>query len=211
PEKRLQFSEVAKALSDQGATIRVRINGSAFDPFTPDTWPKVWESLELEVERVPIMLDHEDQHAVGDAILAWAGGLLGMLVCLLPLEDIQPEEQLEVIGLPEGARQRIEVNRYERSRINRGICISVHGAKCAACGFDFGAVYGQLGRDFIHVHHRIPVSTLGAGYVINPVADLVPVCPNCHAMLHRHDPPLDIEDLRIVLAGRGRYSDPKDS
>jgi 5-methylcytosine-specific restriction enzyme A len=135
------------------------------------------------VERTPIHFDHESESEVRDAILSWAGGLLAMLVCLLPLEDIQPEERFDLLGLPEGARQRIEVNRYERGRVNRAICISVHGTKCAARGFDFEAAYGALGRDFIHVHHKVPVSVLGAGYVINPVRASFPfaqtVTPCC--------------------------------
>jgi 5-methylcytosine-specific restriction protein A len=203
-EKKAQFAAIASALSGQGAKVRIRVNGTALDPLSPSSWPGTWGSLEFELERTPIMFDHENEVEVRDVILSWAGGLLGMLVCLLPLEDILPEEQLDTTGLPEGAKERIEVNRYERSRVNRAVCISVHGPTCAVCGFDFGAVYGALGRDFIHVHHKVPVSVLGAGYLINPVTDLVPVCPNCHAMLHRHDPPLDIEDLKIVLASHGR-------
>ena len=39
--------------------------------------------------------------------------------------------------------------------------------------FDFQSAYGALGRDFIHVHHKVPVSLIGAEYVINPVTDLV--------------------------------------
>ena len=200
-EQRSQCAGVAAALAEQGARVRIRINGAPTDPLSPAAWPASWSALELEVERTPVMFDHEDEDDVRATILTWAGGTLGMLVCLLPLEDIQPDEQLEISGLPEGARQRIEVNRYERSRVNRAVCISVHGIKCAACGFDFGLVYGALGADFIHVHHKVPVSVLGPGYVVNPVTDLVPVCPNCHAMLHRHNPPLDIEDLKTVLTG----------
>lgn len=200
-EQRRQFAAVATALSEQGAAVRIRINGSAADARTPDTWPQSWTSLELEVERTPLMLDHDSEEDLRAAIVSWAGGLLAMLVCLLPLEDLLPEES-GLPGLPEGAKLRVEVNRYERSRVNRAVCIAVHGTRCSACGFDFGAVYGELGRDFIHVHHKVPVSVLGSGYVIDPATDLVPVCPNCHAMLHRHEPPLDIEDLRIVLAGR---------
>jgi 5-methylcytosine-specific restriction protein A len=142
------------------------------------------------------MIDHDDPANAEGLVVFWGGSLLGMAVTLLPVEDVEPEEQLDAKGLPEGARERIEVNRYERNRANRTICIAVHGSACLICDFDFARVYGDMGRDFIHVHHVVPVSKLGPGYVINPAADLVPVCPNCHAMLHRRDPPYRVEELR---------------
>jgi len=60
-----------------------------------------------------------------------------------------------------------------------------HGTACAVCGIDFEKVYGELGKGFIHVHHTVPIHTIGEEYTINPEKDLIPVCPNCHAMLHR--------------------------
>lgn len=210
-DKRLQFAAAANALRDEGATIRMRINGSAAEPSVPELWPRTWTTMELEVERIPVMLDHDNANDVRDVILSWAGGLLAMLICLLPLEDVPVDEPSDDASIPEGAKQRIEVNRYERSRVNRAVCISIHGTKCAACGFDFSAVYGMIGRDYIHVHHKVPVSALGPGYMVNAVTDLVPVCPNCHAMLHRHDPPLDVEELRILLASQKPRPDGVDS
>ena len=68
-----------------------------------------------------------------------------------------------------------------------------------ACDLDFEARYGSIGRNFIHVHHEVPIADIGADYEVNPVRDLKPVCPNCHAMLHRQDPPLSIEALRAML------------
>ena len=64
---------------------------------------------------------------------------------------------------------------------------------------NFEKVYGNIGKGFIHVHHVLPVSQLGAGYVIDPVKDLVPVCPNCHAMLHQKNPPLLPEQLLEIM------------
>jgi 5-methylcytosine-specific restriction protein A len=64
---------------------------------------------------------------------------------------------------------------------------------------DFGKRYGRLGLGFIHVHHLVPISAIGSEYRVDPLADLVPVCPNCHAMLHRSEPPLAIERLRRLL------------
>ena len=96
----------------------------------------------------------------------------------------------------EGAKKEIIVNRYERNREAREKCIAAHGCKCAVCGMNFEEVYGPIGRGYIHVHHKIPLSSIGKEYELDPIKDLVPVCPNCHAMLHRKDPPYDVDDLK---------------
>ncbi|WP_454737195.1 HNH endonuclease [Cupriavidus necator] len=99
----------------------------------------------------------------------------------------------------EGLAQQVTVNRYERSAEARAACIAHYGCVCQVCKLDFSKRYGVLGAGFIHVHHVRPVSSVGSTYRVDPVADLVPVCPNCHAMLHRFAPPLTIERLRALL------------
>jgi hypothetical protein len=115
-----------------------------------------------------------------------------------------PDELPEGGGYIEGAAQQIVVNRFERSLEARNACIAHYGCTCQVCNVDFGARYGELGIGFIHVHHRVPIWSIGAGYRVDPVHDLVPVCPNCHAMLHRYEPPLEIEQLREVVHDRYR-------
>lgn len=105
-----------------------------------------------------------------------------------------------VEGLPEGARKLVTVNRYERSHSNRRKCLEEHGTACSVCEIDFGIAYGSIGQGFIHVHHVTPVSKMGADYEVNPAVDLVPVCPNCHAMLHRGvSEPRSIDELRALF------------
>ena len=99
----------------------------------------------------------------------------------------------------EGATLRVQVNRYERDPKARAKCIEHHGARCAVCKLDFESRYGEIGQGFIHVHHLRPLGSLKSSYRLDPVKDLVPVCPNCHAMLHRRDPPYDVEQLRRRL------------
>jgi len=107
-----------------------------------------------------------------------------------------PEESLA--GLPEGARTQVTVNRYERNPANRRVCIEAHGAACAVCEMNFATTYGGLGEGFIHVHHKNPVSQARELQTIDPVNDLVPVCPNCHAMLHFGSPdaPRTVNELK---------------
>ncbi len=102
----------------------------------------------------------------------------------------------------EGATQQISVNRYERSAHARRQCIEHYGCRCSVCGFDFGLTYGELGDGFIHVHHLKPLSAIRQGYEIDPIADLRPICPNCHAMIHRATDILRIEDLRQRIQSR---------
>ena len=101
----------------------------------------------------------------------------------------------------EGAKKTIVVNSFERNREARNACIAAHGCKCSVCGMDFEKMYGEIGHGFIHVHHIIPISTIGEEYKIDPIKDLVPVCPNCHAMLHKgkEGEVLTIDKLKEII------------
>lgn len=114
---------------------------------------------------------------------------------------ILPEEIIGSAKYYEGAMRRIFVNAYERDPRARESCINVRGTNCCICGFNFESVYGEIGKKFIHVHHIKPISEIGKQYEINPSTDLIPVCPNCHAMLHiRSKEPLSIEALKIIIS-----------
>jgi len=85
----------------------------------------------------------------------------------------------------EGVKKQILVNKYERSSIARQRCIEFHGLNCKVCKTNFVTIYGEMGAGFIHIHHLIPIHKIGKEYQVNYEKDLIPVCPNCHAMLHR--------------------------
>jgi 5-methylcytosine-specific restriction protein A len=99
----------------------------------------------------------------------------------------------------EGAKTTVTINAYERNPKARAACVAHHGYKCTVCGFDFSKFYGEVGKDFIHVHHIVSIGKIGKRYEIDPITDLTPVCPNCHAMIHRIEPPLTVEQLRKLL------------
>ena len=104
--------------------------------------------------------------------------------------------------LPASALTRTSVNRYEHDPDARRFCVAHHGAGCTVCGFDFEATYGELGRGFIQMHHIVPRSQLTSAYMLEPVTDLVPLCPNCHAMAHRRTPdPYSPAELRRLIRG----------
>lgn len=101
--------------------------------------------------------------------------------------------------LYEGGKHQVVLNKYERNPVARRMCIEHYGFSCQVCEFNFFAAYGELGKDFIHVHHIVPLAEIGETYEVDPITDLIPVCPNCHAMIHRKSDFLSIDDLKSVL------------
>jgi 5-methylcytosine-specific restriction enzyme A len=101
--------------------------------------------------------------------------------------------------LIEGASKKISVITYERNPTAKAKCLAHHGYKCVVCSFDFEEFYGSIGQNFIHVHHIVPLSEVGGEYELDPIKDLVPICPNCHAMIHRTRPILTIKQLKDHL------------
>lgn len=93
--------------------------------------------------------------------------------------------------LEEGAERKSVQSRRERNPVARALCIEHYRRmnngriRCIVCNFDFEEVYGDIGDGFIHVHHLNPISEAKDSRVVLPSIDLVPVCPNCHAMIHR--------------------------
>jgi 5-methylcytosine-specific restriction enzyme A len=114
-------------------------------------------------------------------------------------ERIFPEELEQGLKYVEGAKKQIRVNAYERNPKARKACLNHHGYQCSVCGFDFEAKYGNIGKKFIHVHHINQLALTNGEYILDPIVDLQPVCPNCHAMLHCEYPPLSIEMLKRII------------
>lgn len=96
----------------------------------------------------------------------------------------------------EGSVKTVSVDIYERDSKARRACIENYGYDCQVCGINFEEIYGEIGKGFIHVHHLVPLSDIGELYVVDPVKDLRPVCPNCHAMIHKGIPLFGISEIR---------------
>lgn len=114
-------------------------------------------------------------------------------------EFTYPEEISNPESYVEGAKKQITVNSYERDRQARNKAIEIHGLDCFVCAMNFESMYGEIGIGFIHVHHLTPLHIIDKSYQVNPEKDLVPVCPNCHAMLHRSNNPPNIEQLKYAI------------
>ncbi|WP_215767131.1 HNH endonuclease [Gluconobacter cerinus] len=126
-------------------------------------------------------------------IMYWSRLNLGISNIEYP-DDVSPSPLY-----PEGSVKQVTVNSYERNPKARQDCINHYGYRCCVCDFDFENRYGSLGASFIHVHHIYPLASLGEKYHVDPIKDLRPVCPNCHAMLHRKKEVLSIEELKAKL------------
>lgn len=121
-------------------------------------------------------------------------------IAQVEIVEVYPDEVTENDeSLLEGKTRKVNINIYERNPIARQQCIDYYGCKCVICNFDFEKIYGNIGRSFIHVHHLIEISTIGCRYSVDPIQDLRPVCPNCHAMIHMQKPSYSIDEIKKYL------------
>lgn len=84
----------------------------------------------------------------------------------------------------DGTGKKVYINMYERNPKARKECLKIYGTKCSICGFDAKKVYGDEFEGKIQVHHITPIHEQGIKYKVNPQIDLIPICPNCHMILH---------------------------
>ena len=155
-----------------------------------DFWRDDWKQFKLRATQI---LDEGDK-ASEDYLIEWSKLAVGLMMALLTLEDVDNEQKYL-----EGKVSQVLTNKYERNPANRELCLAANGYLCKICGFDFEDKYGKIGYKFIHVHHIQMVSSFGREYYLDPVKDLIPVCPNCHAMLHRTNPPMKPEELKELI------------
>ena len=193
-QKRL-FSRYADELTKIGAQLLFKLDDNEVDYTNIREWPSDWSDIIFSFEVPDFHVDINE--STQPATYQLARNFLG---CVLSL--CQSEIDRGDIGNVEGNEKYRIVKQYERSRLNRALCIEKFGYDCQACGMNFRERYGDLGRDYIHVHHVVPLSEMGEAYVLDPTKDLVPLCPNCHAMAHQHDPVLLPHELKNILNKR---------
>ncbi|MCI6242363.1 MAG: HNH endonuclease [Agathobacter sp.] len=204
-EKRVVFLKYLDLFMEKKAKVEVYINQQSRDMRKPSSWDGDWEKFGIRATRI-MAGEMENDTQVSTAV-EWAGISVGMMLALLNVESSDVKEKRYL----EGGVQKALVNKYERNPANRELCLAVNGYLCKICGFDFEQVYGGLGHHFIHVHHIKKVSSYENQYYLDPTTDLIPVCPNCHAMLHRVDPPMDPEELRHLMQDMNREQETNDA
>jgi predicted HNH restriction endonuclease len=99
----------------------------------------------------------------------------------------------------EGALRDVKMQSYERSSQARAACLSHYGFSCFVCGINLRLRYVGLPTEVIHVHHEEPLASSSGPRETNPIDDLKPVCPNCHAVIHSRTPPYSIQDVQQML------------
>lgn len=192
-EKRAVFLKYLDLFLKKKSKVEVYINQQSRDMHEQSSWDGDWKKFRIRATR--IMTGEPENDNIVSTAVEWAGISVGMMLSLLNIESSDEEEKRFL----EGGVQKALVNRYERNPANRELCLAANGYLCKVCGFDFEKVYGELGQHFIHVHHIRKVSSYEKQYYLDPITDLIPVCPNCHAMLHRVDPPINPEELKHLM------------
>ena len=91
-----------------------------------------------------------------------------------------------------------KVLRRQRNRQARQQCLEASGYKCYICGFDFEKTFGEIGKGFLEVHHKRPISTYDEEHEI-PQSELVALCSNCHSMVHRSNEAMDVDELKNIV------------
>ena len=185
------FLKYIELMRKNRAKVEININNNQCKKIDYELWNQPWKSIKFRISVIPERDDDENYEK--NLFVSWSDRVVGMVLALLNIEKTEGKEFLE------GGVNQVLVNKYERNPVNRQLCLMANGYVCKICGFDFEKVYGDLGHQFIHVHHIEKISSHDEQYYINPEKDLIPVCPNCHAMLHRADPPLLPEELVAII------------
>ena len=195
---RMQFQAIIESNKTSFSSISLEIDGRPFFGNSSELSQSPLLTFEVEALTSESSIEYGLLNDQEVALIEFA---VALIATALPISSVVFRNPDEVLGYPEGAISHVLVNKYERDPRNRREAISIHGQSCMACGLNFREKYGTLGDDYIIVHHVVPVSQIGSDYVINPSSDLVTLCANCHAMVHRQDPPISVEQLRQILSG----------
>lgn len=191
-DKQETFYQFVSCLkSECGIRLNIIVNGK--DLLQEDIWPSEWKSLSAKISLLPIPEAEEGDFKI---ISEWCQNGFELFFSLLTIEERSPNEY----GIQtEGQEKEVISKRYERNPINRKLCLYRKGYNCSVCGMNFYKMYGKIGYHFIEVHHTIPVSQMGENYKFNVIRDLVPLCSNCHSMIHRRNPPYTVEELKNII------------
>ena len=192
-ENRGAFDFFVEKLNQLQVQLHYQINQESFD-----LCPNVDDCAFFSVDAVSSYLEVRDNLEFYPEnilpVLKYFWGLILSFTGVFELEEL-PEE---------GRMHTIQTSKYERNYVYRKLCIEHYGCFCQICGEDLSKKYGDAALGFIEVHHIEPVSEYEAPKVISPILDLLPVCPNCHAILHRRKPAFLPEEVKAMLKKEGR-------
>lgn len=193
-DKKMIFDSYVDQVLERKAKLNLKINDHNYSKIS-DVQTVQWNKFSLRITKSPAVesFDNFDEY---EYIKEWSEITMGMMLSLLYVE----QTDITSDSYSEGNVKQVLINRYERNPVNRELCLAAHGYICKICGFNFEKKYGSIGHHFIHVHHIVPVSKMGDDYHVNPLTEMIPVCPNCHAMIHTSDPPLLPDELSAIIS-----------
>lgn len=192
-EKQNNFFSYKHMLIDKGMKVNFSVNKADLQEAK---WPLQWRNFSFKMTKIPISDNQETYESI---LIEWTKYCMEMIFSLLTIIDIDDEALQKEAIQTEGTIQNIKSIKYERNPINRRLCLYKKGYNCAVCGMNFQDVYGEIGKNFIEVHHTTPVSEMGEGYHLDIDRDLVPLCSNCHSMIHRRNPPYSVSELKNLI------------
>ena len=190
--REIEFRGAIDSIRNSSQSCEVFLSGA---PIGSNELPSEWSDFEAKI-------------TVGFAIESRLEKLVDILIFAISIPLVLLQEDLPPVTLTltngeaqlEGEKSTVLQNKYERSRFNRAMCLRAHGFRCMACGDKLSNKYGVVAQELVHVHHIKPVSTLGGATLVDPIKDLVPLCPNCHNVIHRTNPPMSLDALKEIIS-----------
>lgn len=167
----------------------------------PEKWEINTPTFTLSAER-RVEGDRVSDEKIAETCETVVVPIMAALAELIGYEETLAPAFEEPGGEQEGAISISTVRRRERNPRNRFLCLHIHGHRCAACGKDPRDIYGQMHGSVLEVHHLQPLSNLDEPRPYDPRTDLVPLCPNCHRVVHTRRPiPWSIAEVRGMMNG----------
>jgi predicted HNH restriction endonuclease len=114
---------------------------------------------------------------------------------LVAREESDLMDQVELLQQSLEGRRRLRehLTRERDPALVRQFKSQLSSLLCSVCNFDFEGVYGPIGRGFIEAHHLEPIGSREDSTPTS-VRDFIPVCSNCHRMIHTHSPPYTADE-----------------
>ncbi|GIU36432.1 hypothetical protein TUM4644_37390 [Shewanella colwelliana] len=140
----------------------------------------------------------EDRFVHFDGVEGYVNQILTSSYAITQSQPIEVEEDTPNTEYAEGERKAKEVHYFKRNPKLVAEAKEKLGYVCYACGFDFEKVYGDIGKNYIECHHLNPLSERDDAFA-STIDDVCMLCSNCHRMIHRSKPAIDIVEFKKII------------
>jgi 5-methylcytosine-specific restriction protein A len=188
PQRIETFNRIFQIISRNNST-KFSINGYVRNILDHEVWGADWNQFEWLIEPKLSIVTTLGPDKILDVLQDTLLICIGAIISLLPIS---------AEGAYEGGLVSRNVEEYERRKSLRDDCLKFYGFSCLACGFDPASKYGPTGKQLIEVHHLERLADRGLS-MTNPIADLVPLCANCHRIAHKRTPPFELDEIRDMI------------